>query len=255
MNDVIPPQLLLYIVCTDFFGDIIYMIGGFLTLNAIKTEITPIYGICVFQGLANTFEEFSLLLWVTSIAFNYYYTFNTGQLDAIIKFKKIFVITCFGIPFLLTLALMILQFVKGDVITDVQIWCWINPKYPEYRLIFFYFWLFVCIIVNIVMYIKIFRSFNGNVPSKISNVIKIQFTLYLISFFVAWTAAVINRIYEWSNQNSQSVTLTIIQAFCEPSQGWLLLVTYSFITNKYAKVDPSIAIPLTHGYNETKLEE
>jgi len=65
MNDVIPPQILFYIVCTDFAGDIIYILGALLSPNVSSA----LYSICVIEGLANTFFEFTLLLLVTSIGF------------------------------------------------------------------------------------------------------------------------------------------------------------------------------------------
>jgi len=191
------------------------------------------------------------------LVFSYYITFAKRLPHAAEIYKKFFLIICFGFPSIVVLVLLILQLIIQDVIVDVQIWCWINQKYPVMRFIFFYFWLILCIIINLIVYVKIFKflASNKHVPPKIINVIKIQFILYLITFFTAWTAAVINRIYEWCNPNSASTVLTIIQAFCEPSQGWLLLLTYCFITKKYSKVDSSITVPLNHGYNEINEEE
>jgi len=239
--DVIPVQLLLYITGTDIIGDLIYILGGFLPTN-LKT---PPSALCVFDAVANTIEGNSKLFWVTAVALNYYYSFKYLKFDAVIRYKKWLLLVCVGFPVLIGISLLIFHLVEGDVIGDVTLWCWLTSKYKEERFAYFYGWLFLCIVICAICYIGSFMFINEEVTPYII----FNFTCYMSTFFIAWTAACANRIYEWSNPNSINSVLTLFQAFCEPLQGFLLAMMYGVCavrnTSKTKKEIPLSARPDT----------
>jgi len=165
------------------------------------------------------------------VAINNYYSFKYLKFNYIKSYKWWFFLICLVFPILLALSLLILHIVKGDVIGDVELWCWLLSKYSAERLIYFYGWLFLCFIICTTCYI---RTICITKLDDVTKIIMINFTLYMSTFFIAWTAACINRIFEWTNPDVTNSKMTLFQAFFEPLQGFLLAITYGCCTRRKA---------------------
>jgi len=221
LADVIPYQMLFYITITDIVGDIFYIIGGFLPAE-LKG---PNSAICIIQAVGNTGESISKLFWVTAIAINYFYVFKKKNVDSIINYKFRFFAICIGIPILFSIALVVTNSYKG-IIGDVTLWCWITGDFILERIIFFYGWLILCYILCISLYCSIFCLAR---KGELAKWLLVKFTFYILAFMITWTAAFINRIFNWINLNVYP-TLNSFQAICEPLQGFLLTIVYGIFT-------------------------
>jgi len=105
-------------------------------------------------------------------------------------------------------------------------WCHINK--PLFQWLFWYFPMILSVLVNSVLYLFIWRSFNQlHTRKHLESHIQRQLTLYLLAFIMCWIWNVIENIRSYFQPDCPAYWLWILQDFFSPLQGFLNFLVYS----------------------------
>jgi len=179
----------------------------------------------------------SNVFWVACIAVNFFFCIKNAESRFFFtRYKRYFQIVCWGIPLIFSVALLITDInYQYQIIGNVQLWCWIKSEFSLFRLIFFYIWIIIGVIICFLLYIYTCISIRDQ---QVFAVLKYKFAAYMCTFVITNIFSLINRIYDAAQPNNPSSALVILQVATSPTQGIWLYIVFIYYYNRF--LEPSL---------------
>jgi len=187
----------------------------------------------------------SNLFWITMIPINCLALYRWTIVNMFRNKKLLFHFLCFGIPLIFAIVLIIINTVlNGDVLVDVQVWCWISGDYQLMRFFFYYLWLFCASFLFIGLFCWILIDVKGY---GLSRFLIVKFGLYMATLLITNLFSIINRIH--TIFFSPSEILNALQVSTTSLQGILMALVFYFI-RKIDRIQVSTVPLLPKDYND-----
>jgi len=193
--------------------------------------------LCYVQGMLIQICQTSSYLWTTIIAFNLFMV--------VVKHKPM---RSYELYYHVTIWIMVIVVTSLPLTTksyglgDQNYWCWIknnNLMGNVWRFVTFYFPLYFCIALVIIMYMVIFRAIRKtfksmplkggtNYSEKEKQRVKLilgRLKLYPIVFVILWIFPIINRIHNWVSHDEVFI-LFLMHVLTAPLAGFVNSIVY-----------------------------
>jgi hypothetical protein len=177
-----------------------------------------------------------------ALAFNAWYIIvYQGSTSTLLKLQFPFLVLCFLVP---TLLALIPVFVRDDQFYgSADLWCWIRT--PLDRLYFFYIFLWIVVILNLITYLVTYfelRKFKSSNARK-NAVQEMMFRLilaYSLAMIISWIPGTANRIND-TTEFFAKFPLVLFQAVIAPGRGFLNAVAFWYTMRRQKRVKPTHA--------------
>ncbi|KAI8813581.1 hypothetical protein BJ742DRAFT_788819 [Cladochytrium replicatum] len=240
-------RLVFYMSFADLFGSLgLFFANWPVTLFKNKE-------FCVAQGIwVNTFM-LSAMLWTACLSVQVLLATRKGSnVTSLQSSEKYFHAVSWGVPVILSLVAYFLKHDgKGDVYGDATLWCWITGPYADYRLYFFYIWLWAIFLWNLGVYFFVgyvvmssqrrVHKMSSERPgamfapsTAMKNYIR-KTSFFILAFFINWFWGSVNRIQGFIDPNTQIYALFVLHAIFTPLQGFLNFLAYFLVHYLFKK--------------------
>ncbi|KAI8808837.1 hypothetical protein BJ742DRAFT_771618 [Cladochytrium replicatum] len=243
-------RLVFYMSFADLFGSLGLFFANWPVTLFKNREF------CIAQGIwVNTFM-LSAMLWTACLSVQVLLATRKGSNVASLQAsEKYFHAASWGIPVILSLVAYFLKHDgKGDVYGDATLWCWITGPYADYRLYFFYIWLWAIFLWNLGVYFFVgyvvmssqrrIHKMSSERPgamfapsTAMKNYIR-KTSFFILAFFINWFWGSVNRIQGFFDPNTQIYALFVLHAVFTPLQGFLNFLAY-FLVHYFFKKSKS----------------
>eukprot|EP00698_Gefionella_okellyi_P011695 TRINITY_DN3100_c0_g1_i1.p1 TRINITY_DN3100_c0_g1~~TRINITY_DN3100_c0_g1_i1.p1 ORF type:complete len:440 (+),score=51.64 TRINITY_DN3100_c0_g1_i1:162-1481(+) len=194
-----------------------------LSLSDIGSCVANILGepsagpLCYTQALLTSFFELASCLWTLSIAITLFLTVVRHQQD-VERFEKWYHLGCWGIALLMTLLPL-----ATDSYGSAGAGCWLKSDNVGalWRFFQFYFFLWSVFIIQIVMYLLIFREVRNSVNvfgGATGNAVK-RMGLYPLILIICYSWATVNRIQNYIAPDTPLFWLYLLHVLFEDMVG------------------------------------
>eukprot|EP00457_Paulinella_chromatophora_P007114 gb/GEZN01007134.1/.p1 GENE.gb/GEZN01007134.1/~~gb/GEZN01007134.1/.p1 ORF type:complete len:388 (+),score=69.85 gb/GEZN01007134.1/:128-1291(+) len=223
-------QLVFWVALSDTF----YSVGNFLgdAGGNQDTHVGASNALCTVQAVLISFFGLASMLWSASIAFTLHMAFLRGD----IRFRspsiepkwKFYHGLCWGYPLVMTL----LPFTTMSY-GDTGGWCWLTNHEPvdkAWRYLQFYLLLWVVIIYNLYVYVKVYYKMKNIAESGGANMSEqaARVRLYPLVLVVCWFWGTINTLYKTFTSGDGLLWLNGLAIFFAASMPLVNATVYGF---------------------------
>jgi len=211
-------HLIFFLSIADFLGSALIILSQGISYLIGKEELDM--GVCI--AIRAVFQYFFLasFCWTSAIAFHLYRAAN--HLPEKKSFYLGYHLISWGLP-----GVMIAFLVIGKHITRAPFTSWCDLS-TTYEWIFWFTPLILSLIINLVFYVLIVRSFRKTYTTqrKFESRVLRRLSYYLISFCLCWIWDIINHIILTVSPECNIYPLLILQVIFAPLQGFLNFIVY-----------------------------
>lgn len=147
--------------------------------------------------------------------------------ERVYKRSKVYILGIVGSTFLLSICLL-----AAGTYGDAEMWCWINDKHEWLRFGFFYFFLILAWLFNIIVLQQVSATIRSHINdnsqgglSFAENIIQQKLRQYLAVFVFSWFFGLLNRFVQLGTGEAVFGT-ALLHAFFVPLKGFLNAICY-----------------------------
>jgi len=217
-------RLILYLSVSDFFTAATSLIGP----QVRNTYYGSSYYYCYINAATVQFFFLCSVLWTGCIAHTVDQVIRK-QNHKVEKFEKYYHLFCWGIPAAFDIYLGVTK-----SFGDAGLWCWIKADRSILRFICFYLPVSVVLVYNVVCYFLLSHTLNDErsritrmtVDQDKEHAIQTTFRWFVLTLFICWIPAMVNRIQGSFDPNSPIFWLYCLHAALSPLQGFFNSIIY-----------------------------